>query len=83
MGSGIYGGVGRLEHIRRGDARHGGGMPENNVFGHFKVSNVPKSGGSILNYMEELVKAGQTMGYKMEGCEYDIMKIIEAQGDDS
>nr|GEV93597.1 hypothetical protein [Tanacetum cinerariifolium] len=24
--------------------------------GHFKVSNVPKSGGSILNYMEELVK---------------------------
>nr|GFC37578.1 hypothetical protein [Tanacetum cinerariifolium] len=23
------------------------------------------------------------MGYKMEGCEYDIMKIIEAQGDDS
>nr|GEV48047.1 nucleotide-binding alpha-beta plait domain-containing protein [Tanacetum cinerariifolium] len=51
--------------------------------GHFKVSNVPKSGGSILNYMEELVKVGQTMGYKMEGCENDIMKIIEAQGDDS
>nr|GEZ69190.1 hypothetical protein [Tanacetum cinerariifolium] len=50
---------------------------------HFKVSNVPKSGGSILNYMEELVKVGQTMGYKMEGCENDIMKIIEAQGDDS
>nr|GFC68713.1 RNA-directed DNA polymerase, eukaryota [Tanacetum cinerariifolium] len=50
---------------------------------HFKVSNVPKSGGSILNYMEELVKVGQTMGYKIEGCENDILKIIEAQGYDS
>nr|GFA96303.1 RNA-directed DNA polymerase, eukaryota [Tanacetum cinerariifolium] len=36
--------------------------------GHFKVSNVPKSGGSILNYMKELVKVSQTIGYKMEGC---------------
>nr|GFA60430.1 RNA-directed DNA polymerase, eukaryota [Tanacetum cinerariifolium] len=36
-----------------------------------------------VNVLAELVKVGQTMGYKMKGCENDIMKIIEAQGDDS
>nr|GFC94245.1 hypothetical protein [Tanacetum cinerariifolium] len=39
MGSGIYGGVGRWEHIRRGDARHGGGMPKNNIFGESSDPN--------------------------------------------
>ena len=52
-------------------------------FGHFKVSKVPKTGGSILNCMEELVKVGKTMGYNMEGCENDITRIIESQGDGS
>ncbi|GJX27559.1 nucleotide-binding alpha-beta plait domain-containing protein [Tanacetum coccineum] len=51
--------------------------------GHFKVSTVPKTGGSILNCMEELVKVGQTMGYAMEGVENDIMKIIEQQGEEA
>ncbi|GJS57180.1 nucleotide-binding alpha-beta plait domain-containing protein [Tanacetum coccineum] len=50
--------------------------------GHFKISQIPRTGGSILHCMEELVKVGQTMGYNMEGCENDIMKIIESQGAD-
>ena len=33
---------------------------------HFKVE-IPKTDGSLLNMMEELIKVGQTMGYNMEG----------------
>ncbi|GJU76449.1 RNA-directed DNA polymerase, eukaryota, reverse transcriptase zinc-binding domain protein [Tanacetum coccineum] len=36
--------------------------------GHFKKSEVPRTGGSLLTVMEELIKVGQTMGYNMEGC---------------
>nr|GEV10482.1 RNA-directed DNA polymerase, eukaryota, reverse transcriptase zinc-binding domain protein [Tanacetum cinerariifolium] len=36
--------------------------------GHFKTSMVPHTGGSILSLMDELVKVGQVMGYKMDGC---------------
>ncbi|GKA71272.1 RNA-directed DNA polymerase, eukaryota [Tanacetum coccineum] len=36
--------------------------------GHFKKSEVPRTGGSILQLMEDLVKVGHTMGYSMEGC---------------
>ncbi|GKD60173.1 RNA-directed DNA polymerase, eukaryota, partial [Tanacetum coccineum] len=34
----------------------------------FKKSVVPKTGGSMLCLMEELVWVGQAMGYNMEGC---------------
>ncbi|GKD01436.1 RNA-directed DNA polymerase, eukaryota [Tanacetum coccineum] len=30
--------------------------------------DIPKSGGSILTLMDELIKVGQTMGFKMDGC---------------
>ncbi|GJV12261.1 RNA-directed DNA polymerase, eukaryota, partial [Tanacetum coccineum] len=36
--------------------------------GHFQSVNVPKTGGSILQVIEDFIKVGQTMGYKMEGC---------------
>ncbi|GJW58178.1 RNA-directed DNA polymerase, eukaryota, reverse transcriptase zinc-binding domain protein [Tanacetum coccineum] len=36
--------------------------------GHFKKSVFPRTGGSILSLMDELVKVGQVMGYKMDGC---------------
>nr|GFA89576.1 RNA-directed DNA polymerase, eukaryota [Tanacetum cinerariifolium] len=36
--------------------------------GHFKISEVPKTGGSILQLLDDVVKVGQVMGYKMEGC---------------
>ncbi|GJZ55372.1 RNA-directed DNA polymerase, eukaryota [Tanacetum coccineum] len=47
---------------------------------HFKKSGVPRTGGSILNLMDELVKVGQVMGYKMDGCISNMTEIIESQG---
>ncbi|GKA34274.1 RNA-directed DNA polymerase, eukaryota [Tanacetum coccineum] len=48
--------------------------------GHFKKSEVPRTGGSILNLMDELVKVGQVMRYKMDGCMSNMTEIIESQG---
>ncbi|GJW58533.1 retrotransposon protein, putative, ty1-copia subclass [Tanacetum coccineum] len=55
-------------------------------FGHIlllqkKQNKHGEQGGSILNFMEEVVKVGQTMGYNMEGCIKDINDIIESQGE--
>ncbi|GJU72271.1 RNA-directed DNA polymerase, eukaryota [Tanacetum coccineum] len=36
--------------------------------GHFKKSEIPRTGGSILSLLDELVKVGQVMGYNMDGC---------------
>nr|GEU84055.1 putative RNA-directed DNA polymerase, eukaryota, reverse transcriptase zinc-binding domain protein [Tanacetum cinerariifolium] len=49
-------------------------------FGHFKKSEAPRTGGSILGLLDEVVKVGQVMGYKMEGCMSNMEEIIEAQG---
>ncbi|GJV05373.1 RNA-directed DNA polymerase, eukaryota [Tanacetum coccineum] len=35
--------------------------------GHFRSVEGPHTGGSILQLLEDLVKVGQTMGYKMDG----------------
>ncbi|GJZ86282.1 hypothetical protein Tco_0657892 [Tanacetum coccineum] len=48
--------------------------------GHFKKSEAPRSGGSILELLNDVVKVGQVMGYKMEGCMKNMAEIIEAQG---
>ncbi|GJY46089.1 nucleotide-binding alpha-beta plait domain-containing protein [Tanacetum coccineum] len=48
--------------------------------GHFKKSVAPRTWGSILCLMEELVKVGQTMGYNTEGCLSNMTQIIESQG---
>ncbi|GJR28522.1 RNA-directed DNA polymerase, eukaryota, reverse transcriptase zinc-binding domain protein, partial [Tanacetum coccineum] len=40
---------------------------ESVCLGHFKKYKVPKSGGSILQLIDDLVKVGQTMGYDMKG----------------
>nr|GEV56821.1 RNA-directed DNA polymerase, eukaryota, reverse transcriptase zinc-binding domain protein [Tanacetum cinerariifolium] len=42
--------------------------------GHFKSSSVPRSGCSILDLMEELVKVGNTMGYNMDGLAQKVKK---------
>ncbi|GKA72134.1 hypothetical protein Tco_0778350, partial [Tanacetum coccineum] len=49
-------------------------------FGNFKKSNISRTGGSILQVMEEMVKVGHTMGYNMEGCIKNIEEIIKSQG---
>ncbi|GKC17684.1 nucleotide-binding alpha-beta plait domain-containing protein [Tanacetum coccineum] len=48
--------------------------------GHFKKSEVPRTGGSILGLLDEVVRVGQIMGYKMEGCMSNMAEIIETQG---
>nr|GFB62764.1 RNA-directed DNA polymerase, eukaryota, reverse transcriptase zinc-binding domain protein [Tanacetum cinerariifolium] len=48
--------------------------------GHFKVSEVPKTGGSLIDLLEEVVKVGQVMGFKMEGCISNLEEIIGSQG---
>nr|GFA31083.1 nucleotide-binding alpha-beta plait domain-containing protein [Tanacetum cinerariifolium] len=46
-----------------------------------KKSGMPRTGGSILSFMEEVVKVGKTMGYNMDGCVKYITKIIKSQGE--
>ncbi|GKB00770.1 nucleotide-binding alpha-beta plait domain-containing protein [Tanacetum coccineum] len=53
---------------------------ESNCSGHFKKSAAPRTGGSILHLMDELVKVGQTMGFNMSGCVKNMEEIIESQG---
>ncbi|GJV76994.1 RNA-directed DNA polymerase, eukaryota, partial [Tanacetum coccineum] len=40
---------------------------ESSSSGHFKKSEIPRTGGSIIGLLEEVVQVGQVMGYKMEG----------------
>nr|GEW46201.1 nucleotide-binding alpha-beta plait domain-containing protein [Tanacetum cinerariifolium] len=47
---------------------------------HFKKSELPRTGGSILGLLDEVVKVGQVMGYKMVGCISNMAEIIESQG---
>nr|GEV35068.1 RNA-directed DNA polymerase, eukaryota, reverse transcriptase zinc-binding domain protein [Tanacetum cinerariifolium] len=47
-----------------------------NCLGHFKKSGAPRTGGSILEWIDDLVKVGQTMGYEMKGCMKNMEEII-------
>ncbi|GJR38293.1 hypothetical protein Tco_1213977 [Tanacetum coccineum] len=38
----------------------------------FSGQNVVKSGGSVLDVMEDIIRVGQVMGYSMEGCVKDF-----------
>nr|GEX71437.1 40S ribosomal protein S18 [Tanacetum cinerariifolium] len=40
------------------------GGTESVCFGHFKKSKGPRTGGSILNLLDDVVKVGQVMGKK-------------------
>ncbi|GJR32145.1 nucleotide-binding alpha-beta plait domain-containing protein [Tanacetum coccineum] len=44
--------------------------------GHFKKPELPCTGDSMLQVMENLVKVRQIMGYNMEGCLKNIEEII-------
>nr|GEV07609.1 hypothetical protein [Tanacetum cinerariifolium] len=48
--------------------------------GRFKKEDALRTGGSILTVMDELIKVGQTMGFKMDGCMKNIEEIIESKG---
>nr|GEW93757.1 RNA-directed DNA polymerase, eukaryota [Tanacetum cinerariifolium] len=49
----------------------------------FSCQNVVKSGGSVLDVMEDIIRVGQVMGYSMEGCVKDLENIIGKQGEDN
>ncbi|GJV33656.1 nucleotide-binding alpha-beta plait domain-containing protein [Tanacetum coccineum] len=53
---------------------------ESTFSGYFKKSKGPRSGGSILNLLEDVVKVGHVMGYNMEGYESNMEEIIKSQG---
>nr|GEU65736.1 nucleotide-binding alpha-beta plait domain-containing protein [Tanacetum cinerariifolium] len=48
--------------------------------GHYKTSMVPRMSRSILSLMDKLVKVGQVMRYKMDGCMSNMTEIIELKG---
>ncbi|GJZ19503.1 nucleotide-binding alpha-beta plait domain-containing protein [Tanacetum coccineum] len=48
--------------------------------GHFRQTEDPPTGGSMLQLLEDVVKVGQSMGYKMDGCVRNIEEIIDIQG---
>ncbi|GJZ17316.1 RNA-directed DNA polymerase, eukaryota [Tanacetum coccineum] len=48
--------------------------------GHFKKSKAPRTGGSILQLIDDLVKVGHTMGYNMDECIKNMEEIIDSQG---
>ncbi|GJW92989.1 RNA-directed DNA polymerase, eukaryota [Tanacetum coccineum] len=50
---------------------------------NFLSQNVVKSGGSVLDVMEDIIRVGQVMGYSMEGCVKDLENIIGKQGEDN
>ncbi|GJR11897.1 RNA-directed DNA polymerase, eukaryota [Tanacetum coccineum] len=41
---------------------------DNCCSGQFRDVQAPRSGGSILQMVEDFIKVGQAMGYKMDGC---------------
>nr|GEU36328.1 RNA-directed DNA polymerase, eukaryota, reverse transcriptase zinc-binding domain protein [Tanacetum cinerariifolium] len=49
---------------------------------HFKKSEVPRTGGPILNLLDKVVKVGQVMGYKIDGCMANMEDIIQSQRED-
>nr|GEV88292.1 RNA-directed DNA polymerase, eukaryota [Tanacetum cinerariifolium] len=55
---------------------------ESMASGHFKQSECPRTGGSILSLLEEVVKVGQVMGYRMEGCMANMGEIIVGSSGD-
>nr|GEW53646.1 RNA-directed DNA polymerase, eukaryota [Tanacetum cinerariifolium] len=55
---------------------------ESKASGHFKNSERPRTEGSILGLLDEVVRVGHIMGYKMEGVISNMTEIIESQGVD-
>nr|GEX21650.1 RNA-directed DNA polymerase, eukaryota, reverse transcriptase zinc-binding domain protein [Tanacetum cinerariifolium] len=42
--------------------------------------NVVKKGGSVLGFMEDMIRVGKAMGSSMDGCVKDLEQIIGTQG---
>ncbi|GJR77918.1 RNA-directed DNA polymerase, eukaryota [Tanacetum coccineum] len=64
----------------QGKCNSNGNGAESNNSGYFKKSEVPRTGGSIIGILDEVVRVGQTMGYRMEGVISNMTEIIASQG---
>ncbi|GKD87153.1 hypothetical protein Tco_1358307 [Tanacetum coccineum] len=54
---------------------------ESRCSGRFRRTEEPRTGGSILKLLEDVVKVGQTMGLEMDGCVSNIEDIIKSRGE--
>ncbi|GKC97871.1 RNA-directed DNA polymerase, eukaryota, partial [Tanacetum coccineum] len=63
-----------VHQVEREDNRNSDGAKTNSTgLRKFKMSEIPRTGGSILSVMEEIVKVGITMGYNMDGVNFDYV----------
>ncbi|GKB79034.1 RNA-directed DNA polymerase, eukaryota, reverse transcriptase zinc-binding domain protein [Tanacetum coccineum] len=63
-----------VHQVERKDNRNSDGAKTNSTgLRKFKMSEIPRTGGSILSVMEEIVKVGITMGYNMDGVNFDYV----------
>ncbi|GJZ37967.1 nucleotide-binding alpha-beta plait domain-containing protein [Tanacetum coccineum] len=69
-----------VHQVEREDNRNSDGAKTNSTGSRkFKMSEIPRTGGSILSVMEEIVKVGITMRYNMDGCANDSIVAIRTQ----
>ncbi|GKA24778.1 RNA-directed DNA polymerase, eukaryota, partial [Tanacetum coccineum] len=54
---------------------------ESRSSGYFRRTEGPRTGGSILQILDDVIKVGQTMGFKMDGCVSNIEDIIKRTGE--
>nr|GEX84319.1 hypothetical protein [Tanacetum cinerariifolium] len=76
------------EHVNNVEEKSNKGMSsskeedkESRCSWHFRSVEGPQTGGSILQMLDDVVKVGQTMGYKMDGCVSNIEEIIKSHGE--
>nr|GEY64242.1 RNA-directed DNA polymerase, eukaryota, reverse transcriptase zinc-binding domain protein [Tanacetum cinerariifolium] len=55
------------------------GGTESVCSGHFKKSKVPRTGGSIMSLLDDVVKVGQVIGYKKDDAKQDWVKELCAK----
>ncbi|GKE52638.1 hypothetical protein Tco_1487794, partial [Tanacetum coccineum] len=66
-----------VHQVEREDNRNSDGAKTNSTGSRkFKMSKIPRIGGSILSVMEEIMKVGITMGYNMDGYANDITPSV-------
>nr|GEX69244.1 RNA-directed DNA polymerase, eukaryota [Tanacetum cinerariifolium] len=61
-------GVDDVFSVNSSKVKSKGDSAESTHFGHFKMFGIPRTEGSILGILDDVVKVGQVMGYKMDGC---------------
>lgn len=69
-----------MEKHKSGDSGKSNDANDSMCSGHFKKSEAPRTGGSVIQLIDELIIVGQTMGFDMAGCIKNMEDIIKSQG---